>query len=482
MQSLRDTLKGMRAASRREGLKGIFRVSLYRNAVFLITANVLNALFGFVFWIVVARFYTTEEVGLGSALVAAMQLLASLSSLGLGYGLIRFLPKTGQPERMINTMLVTSALAAVLAAGIFLAGLGVWSPKLAFVRDNPLFQILFIIFAVMFTVNGPLDSVFIASRRAHYVIIKNLIFGATKIVLVMLLAAALAAFGILSSWGLAIGLAVMIGLIFLVPRALTPNPAYPLEKGEGARDESISVSSPSINSRQALEKGRGTRRYRFRPVLDAGILKKTASFTMGNYIYALLWGAPVQVLSLMIVNQLGASSNAHFYVALNIAGMLFTVPTMVAMSLFAEGANDEQALKHHISQSLKMSFIILVPAILAAILLADYLLRLFGQSYAGEAAGLLRILAVSALPLAVNIIYLGTKQVEMKVRTMILIAGLTALITLGLGYFLIPGLGINGAGWAWLASHLLITSIIIAKQIIYMIKNHCQVNHQNRLS
>ena len=435
----------MRSLLIQEGLRGFFGVSLYRNAVFLIVANVLNALFGFVFWMTAARFYTAEEVGLGSALVAAMQLLASLASLGLGYGLIRFLPKANQPGRMIDTILVTSALAAILAAGIFLAGLGIWSPKLAFLRENLLYLILFIVFAVLFTINGPIDSVFIANRRSNYVIVKNLFFGATKIVLAILLAAALGAFGIISSWGIATGIAILVCFIWLLPRVVTPNPAFPLGKGEEAR------------------------RYRPGIVMDTGILKKTARFTCGNYVYALLWGAPAQVLSLMIVNQLGASSNAHFYVAMNIAGILFTVPTMAAMSLFAEGANDEQALKHHISQSLKMSFIILIPAILAVVLLADYLLRLFGQSYAGEAAGLLRILAVSALPLAVNITYLGTKQVEMKVRTMILIAGLTALISLALGYFLIPRLGINGAGVGWLASHLLITSIIIAKQIIYMI-------------
>lgn len=40
---------------------------------------------GFVFWIVVARFYPPEVVGLGAALISAAGLLTFVSSLGLGF-------------------------------------------------------------------------------------------------------------------------------------------------------------------------------------------------------------------------------------------------------------------------------------------------------------------------------------------------------------------------------------------------------------
>ncbi len=447
MQSILNALKDMRTVLTKDGFKKFFGVSLYRNAVFLIVANVLNALFGFVFWIVAARFYTAEEVGLGSASISAAGLLSSLASLGLGYGLIRFLPRSNNPGRMVNTLLTVNVLTATAAAGIFLAGLGLWSPALAFIREDPLYLVLFIIFTIIFTVSGLVENAFVAGRHAGFTVTKNLIFGGSKIVLAVLLAAWLAAFGIISSWGIAMAAAVLVCLIWLVPRALTPNPAFPLGKGEGIRQ------------------------YRAMPALDIGVLKETARFSAGNNVSALLWSAPTQVLPLMIINQIGAAPNAYFYVALNIAGILFTVPTMISTSLFAEGSYDEKSLRHQMRQSLKLSFIILVPVLAVVLLTANYLLLPFGRVYAAEGADLLRILAVSALPLAVNVIYLGVKRVEMKLGTLVAITGVITAVTLGVSYVLIPRMGIEGAGVGWLVGQGAITLSIVTKYLSNNIVN-----------
>jgi O-antigen/teichoic acid export membrane protein len=437
-----EAARWVRSVLSREGIKNIFGVSLYRNAIYLIIGSLLNSLFGFVFWIVAARFYTTEEVGLGSAAISAVLLLSNFANLGLGYGMIRFLPKSANPARMINTMLTTSILASVVAAATFLAGLGVWSPALAFIRDNPVYLILFIVFTGVFTAASLLDNAFIATRHSGFTVTKNLIFSVLKIIAAVPLAAGMAAFGILTSWGIATAITALICLIWLLPRVLTtPNPAFPLGKGEGAR------------------------RYRLRPAMDTGVLRETARFSMGNWVGALLWTAPSQVLTLMVVHQLGAEANAHFYVAYTIATILFTIPTMASTSLLAEGSHDERSMRRHVQHSLKLSFTILVPAVAVVVLVAKYLLLPFGSGY-GEGANLLRLMAVSALPLAVNVIYLGVKRVEMRVGTVIIISGLTAVLTLGLSWLLVPRMGINGAGLAWLVGQAAVGIGIIIKQIL----------------
>ena len=48
----------------REGLKSLYGVSLYRNAVYLMANSGITAILGFVFW-VVARLYPAEDAGLG---------------------------------------------------------------------------------------------------------------------------------------------------------------------------------------------------------------------------------------------------------------------------------------------------------------------------------------------------------------------------------------------------------------------------------
>jgi len=49
----------------RQGLKSLYGVSLYRNAVYLMADIGVTAIRGLVFWGVVVRFYPAEDVGLG---------------------------------------------------------------------------------------------------------------------------------------------------------------------------------------------------------------------------------------------------------------------------------------------------------------------------------------------------------------------------------------------------------------------------------
>ena len=54
-------------ATSREKLKQLIHAPLYANAIYLMATSASTAVLGFVFWILVARFYTPEAVGLGSA-------------------------------------------------------------------------------------------------------------------------------------------------------------------------------------------------------------------------------------------------------------------------------------------------------------------------------------------------------------------------------------------------------------------------------
>ena len=88
-----------RILTTKESLKGLYGVSLYRNAVYLMINSGVFAITGFFFWMAAARLYPTEAVGLASAAIVASGLLALLSTLGLDCGLIRFLPWSGEKAR-----------------------------------------------------------------------------------------------------------------------------------------------------------------------------------------------------------------------------------------------------------------------------------------------------------------------------------------------------------------------------------------------
>jgi len=48
---------------------------LYKNSIFLMLSSITGAGTGFVFWVIAARFYSAEDVGLASAVIAAMGLI-----------------------------------------------------------------------------------------------------------------------------------------------------------------------------------------------------------------------------------------------------------------------------------------------------------------------------------------------------------------------------------------------------------------------
>ena len=104
---------------------------LFANAGYLTGVNLVAGLAGFLFWSLAARLYQPQEVGVASAIISAVVLLAGVASLGVGAGLIRFLPEARRPRRLLNSAFTLTTLAALLVAGVYLAGLPLWSPSLA---------------------------------------------------------------------------------------------------------------------------------------------------------------------------------------------------------------------------------------------------------------------------------------------------------------------------------------------------------------
>jgi O-antigen/teichoic acid export membrane protein len=408
----------------REGLKSLYGVPLYSNAVYLIAASAVNALVGFAFWLIAARLYLPTDVGLASAAISGASLLAILANFGLGHGLIRFLPHSGKnASSLINSCFSLGSLTSIIIALIFLGGLDFWSPALLFIKQNPVYFTAFLFFALASTLSGLTGETFIAERRAGFVLAGGLIFNLLRLPLVILLAAFFRSFGIFASLTIALGVTLLFNVFFFLPRA---QPGY-------------------------------------RPFLaiNKKVVNEMLHFSLANYLSILFWAAPGLVLPIMVVNLLGAEFNAYFYIAWAIGGILGVIPGAASASLFAEGSYEQERLGISIWRSLKMILFLLVPAVVLLLAFADKLLLLFGIAYAQNATTLVRILALSSLPLAVNIVYLAIKRVEKKLKVMVSLTALVTVVTLGLTYLLLPHTGINGAGIAWLVSQSVIALVII---------------------
>ena len=424
---IRDILTIARVLTSKEGLQGLLGISLYRNAIYLVMSFGVTALLGFIFWMLAARFYEAEYVGLASAAISAIGLLGLLSTLGFDYGLIRFLPASGEKSAtMVNTCLTISGLVSIILALIFLAGLAIWSPALLLLRQNPVFFCVFIALSAASTLTLLLNNTFVAERRSGFTLAQSLNINLLRVALVIPLAAFYPALGIFAAWGIAFIVAVVVSIFLFLPHA----------------------------------------QVGYRPffAVRREVINEMLHFSSANYAAILLWGAPGFVLPLMVVNLLGAEPNAYFYIAWSISAVLFGIPLAISLSLFAEGSYDERQLSRDTRRSLKLIALFLIPLILILFFAGDKILLLFGQAYSENATTLLQVLAASALPLSINYIYFSRKRVEKKMKSVVILAVFIAMVTLGLGYFLLPRMGILGVGVAWLSSQG-VASLIIGHKV-----------------
>jgi len=191
--------------------------SLYTNSIYLMLSTGVMAVFGFFFWIINARLYSAEQVGIGTTLISIMRLISSFSLLGLGNSLIKYLPTSDKKNEKINTSFTLVGLTSIFVSIFFLVFLKTFSPRLLFVRESIIFSLLFILFIVFSSLNIISESVFIAYRSSKFVLIKSTIFSIAKLILPIFLVA-LGAYGIFMSMGIATAVAFLLSLVFLILR------------------------------------------------------------------------------------------------------------------------------------------------------------------------------------------------------------------------------------------------------------------------
>jgi O-antigen/teichoic acid export membrane protein len=147
--------------------------------------------------------------------------------------------------------------------------------------------------------------------------------------------------------------------------------------------------------------------YRLGPAASPSDTRRIISFSSANYVSVGLWTLPTWLLPLIVLNLLGQEANGFFFISWAIASLLFSIPTRTSQSLFSEGSNREQLLARDTKRSFWLVITLLTPGVAFVLLLADKLLLIFGREYSAEGTQLLRLVAISAIPVAINSIYLA---------------------------------------------------------------------------
>ncbi|HEU4759244.1 MAG TPA: lipopolysaccharide biosynthesis protein [Dehalococcoidia bacterium] len=383
------------------------RAPLYANAFYVWVNQAGTGLAGFLFWALAARLYNADEVGRGAAAFGILTLLSVVSTLGLGLALIRFYPEVGAGgTRLINLVLTASAAAAILTAGLFLAGVALWAPKLDFLLANPFYALSFVVFVIVATLTTIQVQAFIALRQGRYILFQVLCVQLSRLALAAVL---VGAFGLVAAGGVAFLLGGLASFVFLA-RALPG--------------------------------------YRPAPVVDPRGVLKLMPFSLTNYLANFFIMAPALLVPAMVVNIIGSTQGAYFYAAWFIGYLPISFSTSLGTSLFAEGSHAPRALGALSRRAVTSALLIAAVAAILLLALAHQILLAFGSDYAREGANVLRIMALSSLPGAVVNVYLGTLRVLKRGRELVLVTGLSAVATLVLAAVLARSVGMEGAAAA----------------------------------
>jgi len=382
---------------------------MLRNSLFLILSTGLQAALGFAFWIVVARLFSTTDVGIGSSLISATGLIAYLALLGLNNALVRFLPTARDRNALITvTMLTVAGCGAVLGA-IYIFATPIFAPKVAFVAHRPMLALGFVLLTAAAAVNLLTDSVFIASRRASYTA--------------------------LTDGG--VGGIAKIGLAF----ALIGAGAYGLF--------SASVGGFAAASLASLVLMATALRWRPSVKKPIEILKPLLKFSGANYAGNVMALLPTLVVPLIVLDRLGASAAAYYFVAFQLANLLYAAASAVEQTFLAEGSQADVDWRNLLRRSLRLLVALFLPMCLVVVVAAHWVLLAFGVKYSQHGTPTLILLAVAAVPIGANDWLQTVLRLAGALRAIVWSGIVSAVAVCALAWFLAPyGLTALTASWA----------------------------------
>lgn len=379
----------------------------HRNTAYLLLNNVFAAATGLLFWLLIARLnhLSTATIGVGYTIIAIGTLVGVVAKGGLDTALVRNLPQASRSEsnRLLRLALAIGC-AAALTISVGLAVLSLSGLALTDIRGDG--WLLATLIALLLVVTWLQDAHFLADGDARHSFHRNAVFGVSRLLFPVALVAIAAPQPVALSW--AIALAMSAGVAALLSLQLPPRAGSTVPNERFLRSAARNISGSA------------------------------AEFVPGL------------LLAPMVLAIQGPEAAAYFGIAWTAASLLFLASSAISRSALAELVRrlpHEQAAT--LRRGVRQHLALVVPGAVACALLAPWLLRVFGQAYADNAAGTLTILAASILVVAPAYYYLAyLRAQERPVALLLFPLGMVAALAV-LAPPLAQRLGIEGVALAW---------------------------------
>jgi O-antigen/teichoic acid export membrane protein len=372
-----------------------------------------SAILGLAFWGVAAHLAPARAIGRTSAEIVAMIMLANLAQLSFGSIFERFLPVAGKRTRSFvqraYTMCIATAL--VLAAVYVFSGLGH-----NIVPHTVFGRVFFVVTVVLWTIFILQDNALVGLRASHWVPVENIFFAAAKLALLPVFLSVSAAQGVFLAWSAPVVLTIIAVNWYLFARRI-----------------------PEHESRQALSERLPNTRELF---LLAGAQYATLLFSVFT----------PSIVTLIVIERLGAVANAHYYVPSLIYSGLLLFNVSIIRSFLVEAASEPHLMRRHANMALVAMTAVVIPSVIIGVIFASDILRIFGSEYATRGTTLLRMMLLS-LPLgSVSLFYSTFAWIDRRVWWMTIRNFVDVVIFFGVMFALIGRYGILSIGIGFLVS------------------------------
>jgi O-antigen/teichoic acid export membrane protein len=406
------------------------RSPLTRNGYALVASTAVTSVLGLVFWVLAARFYPAEQIGLGSVLISTMVTLSSASQLNFGNVLNRFVPVAGaRAGRLILIAYGSAAAAAVAISGGFLLVAGLLMPGLAFLTGDPVLSFVFAVAVMTWSIFALQDSALAALRKAVWIPLENTLYSIAKIVLLVIFAGfSTVGLSIFASWILPLLAIVAAMNLFIFAVVLK-------------RDRPPASTHADLSPRAM------------------------ARFFGWDYVGGLAMTAAMGIAPLLVLSNGGLTASANYHLAWTITYSLYLIGRSMGISLLAESSADPHRAPSLAADAVVHTMLPLVAAALGIALGAPLLMAIFGPTYVEEGTTLLRVLALSSIPWGLVTIFLAIARARGWMLAIVVTQAATLGLLLCLGTFLLTLTGPLGIGVAWLATHTLVAMGIAAAAV-----------------
>jgi O-antigen/teichoic acid export membrane protein len=382
--------------------------NLVRNSLYLMLNFTIQGVLGFAFWVVIARIYSTTDVGIASSLISATALIAYFALLGLNSTLVRYLPTARQSGALISGALLLVGGCAALIGLVYVLLTPVLAPRLAFVEGHLALAVGFVLLAATTAINLLTDAVFIARRKAGLCVVTDGAIGGLSKIFLGILFAGTGAYGLFSASAGGFAVAAIASIVAML----------------------------------AVLQWRPSFREPFRA------LRPLLKFSGANYVANAMSLLPSIAVPLIILDRLGARPAAYYYIAYQMGNLLFAAVYSVEQAFLAEGSQANADWREVRRRSWRFGIVLFLPASVMVVVASHWILLAFGPAYSRYGSGSLKLLALAVIPIAICNWSWTVLRLLNRLRALVMCTTVWAMLVCGLAWVLAPhGLTVLTVAW-----------------------------------